>query len=142
MTVTRLDPGTALVVIDLQRGILGTPTVHPLGDVVARAASLAAAFRRHRLPVVLVSVDGAPPGRRTERARPRMALSAGWTDLLPELDRQPEDHAVTKRTPGAFTATGLEAHLRACGVTQVVIRRRGDERRRGGHRAPRLRPRL
>ncbi len=117
MTVTTLDPGTALVVIDLQRGVLGTPTVHPLGDVVARAAALAAAFRRHRLLVVLVSVDGAPPGR-TELTRPRMARPDGWTDLLPELDRQPEDHAVTKRTPGAFTATGLEAHLRACGVTR------------------------
>jgi len=28
---------------------------------------------------------------------------------------------VTKYTPGAFTNTGLEAHLRALGVTQVVI---------------------
>lgn len=28
---------------------------------------------------------------------------------------------MTKHTPGAFTNTGLEAHLKALGVTQVVI---------------------
>jgi nicotinamidase-related amidase len=37
------------------------------------------------------------------------------------LNRQPQDHLVTKHTPGAFTNTGLEAHLKALGVTQVVV---------------------
>ena len=46
---------------------------------------------------------------------------AGWTDLIPELNQQPQDHLVTKRTWGAFTNTDLEAHLKALGVTQVVI---------------------
>jgi nicotinamidase-related amidase len=46
---------------------------------------------------------------------------AGWTDLVPELNRQPQDHLVTKRTWGAFTNTDLEAHLKTLGVTQVVI---------------------
>ena len=46
---------------------------------------------------------------------------AGWTDLVPELNQQPEDHTVTKRTWGAFTRTGLEEHLKKLGVTQVVI---------------------
>ena len=50
-----------------------------------------------------------------------MQFPAGWTDLIPELNQQPQDHVVTKHTPGAFTNTGLEAHLTALGVTQVVI---------------------
>jgi nicotinamidase-related amidase len=50
-----------------------------------------------------------------------MELPPGWTDLIPELNQQPQDHAVTKHTPGAFTNTGLEARLRSAGVTQVVI---------------------
>jgi nicotinamidase-related amidase len=37
------------------------------------------------------------------------------------LDRQPQDHVVTKRTWGAFTATGLEAHLKRLNVTQIVL---------------------
>jgi nicotinamidase-related amidase len=42
-------------------------------------------------------------------------------DLVPELNQQPQDHLVTKRTWGAFANTGLEAHLKTLGVTQVVI---------------------
>jgi nicotinamidase-related amidase len=45
----------------------------------------------------------------------------GWADLLPELDQQPGDIGVTKRTWGAFASTDLEAQLKALGVTQVVI---------------------
>ena len=63
MTLTTLDPITALVVIDLQKGIVGMTTAHAAADIVARAAELARAFRRHRLPVVLVNVTGGAPGR-------------------------------------------------------------------------------
>ena len=34
MTVTTLDPNTALIVIDLQKGIVALPTVHPSAKVV------------------------------------------------------------------------------------------------------------
>ena len=120
MAATTLDPKTALIIIDLQRGIVNYPTVHPLAEVVQQAGALAEAFRRRGLPVVLVNVDGRPPGR-TEQARNPGTLPADWTELLPELNRQPEDWTVTKRTAGAFTRTGLEERLRAAGVTQVVV---------------------
>jgi nicotinamidase-related amidase len=120
MTVTAIDPNTALLVIDLQKGIASLPTVRPVAEVVTRAGALADAFRRRRLPVVLVNVDAGAPGR-TEQARRLPEFPAGWTDLLPELNRQPHDHVVTKQTWGAFTNTGLEAHLKTLGVTQVVI---------------------
>ena len=120
MAITALDPNTALIVIDLQKGIVTNPSVHPIGEVVKHAAALADAFRRHRLPVVLVHVGGGAPGR-TEHARPSGEFPAGWTDLVPELNQQPEDHTVTKRTWGAFTNTGLDEYLKKLGVTQVVI---------------------
>ena len=120
MALTTLDPITALIVVDLQRGIVGLPSVPSMGDVVERSCTLAAAFRRHRLPVVLVNVDGGAPGR-TERPRAGGPFPDGWTALIPELDRQPEDIAVTKRTWGAFASTDLESRLRSRGVTQVVI---------------------
>ena len=118
--MTTLDPITALIVIDLQKGIVGMPTAHPAADIVARAAELARAFRRHRLPVVLVNVTGGAPGR-AEQARSTAGRPADWTELVPELDRQPTDHAETKRTWGAFTNTGLREYLEKRGVTQVVI---------------------
>ncbi len=120
MTVTTLDPKTALVVIDLQKGIVTRSTAHPMGEVVKHASALADAFRRHGLPVVLVNVAGGAPGR-TGQARNLGELPADWTELLPELNRQPGDHTVTKRTWGAFTGTDLEQHLRKLGVTQAVI---------------------
>jgi nicotinamidase-related amidase len=120
MALTTLDPKTALVVIDLQKGIVSLSTVHPTAEVVKHASALADAFRRHSLPVVLVNVAGGAPGR-TEQARSRGERPAGWADLVPELNQQPEDHTVTKRTWGAFTNTDLEEHLRKRGVTQVVI---------------------
>jgi nicotinamidase-related amidase len=43
------------------------------------------------------------------------------TDFLPELDQQPGDIVVTKRTWGAFAGTDLEDRLKALGVTQVVV---------------------
>ena len=120
MTVTTLDPKTALIVIDLQKGIVARPAAHPIDDVVTHCVALTEAFRGRGLPVVLVNVAGGARGR-TEQPRAPMDLPAGWTDLIPQLNRQPRDHVVTKHTPGAFTNTGLEAHLRALGVTQVVI---------------------
>jgi hypothetical protein len=37
VTVTALDPKTALVIIDLQKGIVSLPTVHPVAEVVKHA---------------------------------------------------------------------------------------------------------
>ncbi|SHG30999.1 isochorismatase family protein [Bradyrhizobium erythrophlei] len=120
MPLTTLDPKTAVVIIDLQKGIVAMPTVHPTADVIARSRALADAFRARGLPVVLVNVEGTAPGR-TEQPRHAGPFPDGWTDLVPELNRQPDDIAVTKRTWGAFPSTDLERQLKARGVTQVVI---------------------
>jgi nicotinamidase-related amidase len=120
MPVTTLDPKTALVVIDLQKGIVGMPTAHPTSDIVRHAAALADAFRARGLPVVLVNVAGGAPGR-AETPRRLDGMPEGWTDLVPELRVQPQDIRVTKHTWGAFASTDIDARLRHSGITQVVI---------------------
>ena len=121
MALTILDTNTALLVVDLQKGIVGLTPDQPIADVVDRARALIDAFRRQGLPVVLINVAGGAPGR-TEQPRPNLdALPEGWTDLIPQLDRQPGDIVVTKRTWGAFASTDLEQRLKAIGVTQVVV---------------------
>ncbi|KFG95398.1 hydrolase [Burkholderia paludis] len=120
MSATRLDPHTALVVIDLQKGIVALPTAHPVEPVIAQTRELLDAFRARGLPVVLVNVAGGAPGR-TEQAPRTAPLPADWAELLPELNRQPSDHLVTKKTWGAFTGTDLDAYLKAAGVTQIVL---------------------
>jgi nicotinamidase-related amidase len=124
---TVLDPGSALIVIDLQVGVVAVPVVHPIDDVIQRTVELADAFRRHSLPVVLVNVAGRPPGRTESSPAPAQSpggsarFADGWTELVPALNQQPSDHLVTKMSAGAFTNTGLDGYLKSRGVTQVVI---------------------
>ena len=120
MPLTKLDDSCALIVIDMQKGILGMPTVHPTGEIVERSAQLARAFRERGLPVVLVNVSGRAPGR-TDAGLPQFPLPPDWMDLVPELDRQPSDVTITKQRWGAFLGTSLDEELRSRGVTQVVI---------------------
>jgi len=91
----------ALVVIDLQKGIVAVPAVHPIDEIVQRAPSLATAFRRHGLPVVLDNATGRAPGR-TEAVRPSSIPPSNWADLADELDAQPDDYRVTKQRWGAI----------------------------------------
>ena len=120
MPVTTLDPKTALIILDLQKGIAGYPMLHPFADVVARSNDLARAFRAKGQPVVLVTVDDTPPGR-TEQSRGTPSRPADFAELVPELERQPSDILIVKKSGGAFATTDLDTRLRALGVTQVVL---------------------
>jgi nicotinamidase-related amidase len=120
-----LDPRTtALVLIDLQNGILGRPLAPVLAqDLVARGKGLAEKFRAAGAPVVLVNVK--PPLHGPERkvdeptALPKV-LPAGFADLAPGL-AAPGDILVTKSTWGAFFRTDLDAELRKRGVRTIVL---------------------
>lgn len=120
MPLTILDSRTALIVVDLQKGIVGSPVARPFNDAVERSRALIDAFRAMGLPIVLVNVTGGAPGRTEQPPRQRFYFE-GWADLVPELGRQSGDIVVTKRTWGAFASTDLESRLKAEGVTQVVV---------------------
>lgn len=120
MTLTRLDQNTALIVVDLQKGIADMAGADLIAPVVERSVALIHAFRRHDLPVVLVNVAGSASGR-TEVGRPMGKPPEGFIELLPELGQQPGDIAVTKYSWGAFATTDLEARLKALDMTQVVV---------------------
>ncbi len=123
MAVTTLDAKTALVLVDLQKGARRRTELgpNPLELVAQRAGRMAQAFRRCGLPVVLVNVDGGAPGRTDKGLGHAHDRPADAMDFVPELDQQPQDHVVTKRTWGAFTGTDLDDFLRGQGVTHVVI---------------------
>jgi nicotinamidase-related amidase len=121
MALTTLDLNTALIVVDLQQGIVGGKFLHPMDEVVERTRALLDAFRASNLAVVLVNAAGRAPGRTEQGARSNVSFAEGWMDLLPELDQQPGDLVVTKRSWGAFATTDLEHQLKARGVTQVVV---------------------
>ena len=120
MTLSTIDPMTALVVIDLQKSVMQLPTAHSSADIVDRAAELAREFRRHSLPVVLVTAIAGAPGRTESRpsTAPRPPDAA---ELAPGLEAQSSDHLVRKQRWGAFYQTDLDEHLRELGVTQIVL---------------------
>ena len=120
MPLTTLDTTAALIVIDLQKGITALPLVHPAGEIVARSAQLARVFRERGLPVVLVNVTAAAPGR-TDAGPRTFAFPDDWTDFVPELEQQPDDYIVSKQRVGAFIGTSLDETLRQRDVTQVFL---------------------
>ena len=120
MPLTILDPRTALIVVDLQKGLRNIPSLHPMADVIDHTCQLIEAFRKQKLPVALVNVAGTAPGR-TEEPRRHRDHPADFSELIAELHPHPDDILITKRTSGAFATTDLEARLKARGVTQVVL---------------------
>ncbi|HVV07845.1 hydrolase [Amycolatopsis sp.] len=127
MAITTLDPKTALVVIDLQQGIMGIPGApHSVSDVLARTVELADAFRARDLPVVLVRVTSSPDGAdatpgRTDTPPRAQTPPPGWDEVVAELSGNPGDILVTKRNWSAFYGTDLDLQLRRRGVTQIVL---------------------
>ncbi len=119
---------TALILIDLQKGIVGLPVAPHSGQaVLATSKALASRFRAAGAPVVLVNVAFSPDfgdALKTPVDRPPQlppgGFPEGWTDLAEGL-AEPSDLRVTKRQWGAFYGTDLDLQLRRRGVTTVVI---------------------
>jgi len=124
-----LEPGrTALVVIDLQRGIVAAPAApNPASDVVAHAAAIAAALRAAGGTVVLVHVTPSADGRDALRpqtdtpASQRGPLPPDWAEIVPELGPEPGDIVITKRQWGAFYGTELDLQLRRRGIDTILL---------------------
>ncbi|AYG62989.1 isochorismatase family protein [Rhizobium jaguaris] len=121
MALTTLDRKTALIVVDLQKGIIDAPFIEPIVPVIDRSATLLRAFRKRNLPVILVNAAGGAPGRTEQPRRHTEPLPVGFTDFIPQIDQQPTDIVVTKRSWGAFATTDLDYRLKFLDVTQVVI---------------------
>jgi len=123
--ITALDEKTALVLIDLQKGLSQFPTVHPFKDVVANAATLVEAFHKAGLPVVLVNVD--PRNSKAFAVRKEPAnftmppIQDEFVQIVAELGAKPDDIYVTKTAWGAFATTNLDEKLKALGVTGIVL---------------------
>lgn len=113
---------TALVVIDLQEGILpfaGGP--YTANEVVARAARLAEKCRANGSPVVMVRVgwsdDYAEALKQpVDAATPAHALPENWWTWPTALGKKDSDLEVTKRQWGAFTAPSWNYNF-AAGVS-------------------------
>ncbi|MEU2257572.1 isochorismatase family protein [Nocardia xishanensis] len=124
MPVASFD-NTALVLIDLQRGIVERPTVRPVRDVLRQSVRLAKAFRANRLPVVVVRVEwsedsGDLPPVACDRPGPAAAPRPPFGEIPAELVDL-ADVFITKRHWGAFTGTELDLQLRRRRIDRLVL---------------------
>jgi nicotinamidase-related amidase len=123
-----LDPNTtALVVIDLQKAIVARETApRPASEIVTENARLAARFRAAGALVILVRVAFSDDDRDrlkspAEETPPPGPFPPDFSELAPELDRQPSDLVITKKQWGAFYGTELELQLCRRGIRTIVL---------------------
>jgi nicotinamidase-related amidase len=125
----RLDPRTtALVLIDLQRGVLPfAQGPYNSDQVLAASAGLARRFRAAGAPVALVRIgfsDGLPELLRQPTDQPPPigdSLPADWWEQPAELEAAPTDIQIIKRHWGAFHGTELDLQLRRRGIATLVL---------------------
>jgi nicotinamidase-related amidase len=119
---------TALVAIDLQRGILTRQTTpHSAADVLKRSAQIADACRKAGALVVLVRVAFSPDQRdrlippADDMAAATSQMPPDFADLAPELGPKPGDLVITKRQWNAFYGTELDLQLRRRGIRTLIF---------------------
>jgi len=108
MTTLENRPSTALLVVDIQNGVV--EGAHERDAVVKNVGSLVERARRERVPVVWVqhSDDGLPRG------------SDGWR-IVPELSPDDAEQLVEKSFGDSFEDTTLESVLAGLAVGRLVV---------------------
>jgi nicotinamidase-related amidase len=123
-----IDPKTtALVLIDLQRGIMARDTKpYTAAQVVEQAARLAKRFREAGSLVALVHVkfasdfsDRLDPA--ADSPAPATPVPPEWSEIVPELGSDPQDVIIRKRNWGAFYGTALDLELRRRNIRTIVL---------------------
>ncbi len=120
---------TALVIIDLQKGIASQGRKlepYSASTVVSNAARLADVFRSNNAPVFLVHVsskDGKDMLSPIVENQPSWGgqRSEDWDELVDELKQSKSDIIITKRQWGAFHGTELDLQLRRRGIKNIVL---------------------
>ncbi len=119
---------TAIVVIDLQKGITAMPTEpYPVDVVVSNAVKLVQAFRDNKMPVFLVHVGPSPDnqdGLKPLSDQPMQIsgqMPADWMEFIPAIGPEPTDLIIHKRQWGAFYGTELDLQLRRRKIETIVL---------------------
>ncbi len=108
MSTLENRPNTALLVVDVQNGVIKNAHTHD--TVVANIASIVKKARRERVPVVWVQHSDEQLARGSE----------GWR-IVADLARSDAEPLVEKRYGDAFEDTTLETVLTASGVGRLVV---------------------
>jgi nicotinamidase-related amidase len=120
---------TAIVVIDLQKGITSRETQpYSSKDVIKNTAQLLEVFRKNNMPVFLVRVSTSFDSKDRINVATDITWSGGtgqmpadWSEIVPELMSQTSDFIITKKQWGAFYGTDLDLQLRRRKIDTIVL---------------------
>ena len=118
---------TAIVVIDLQKGITSRETQpYSAKTVIENTAQLLKVFRKNNMPVFLVRVASSPDQKDrlnviTDTTWSGGQMPADWSALVPELGKEDSDFVITKKQWGAFYGTELDLQLRRRKIDTIVL---------------------
>ena len=119
---------TAIVVIDLQKGITSRETQpYSAKTVIENTAKILKVFRKNNMPVFLVRVATSPD----QKDRLNVITDTTWgggnqmpadrSELVPELEKEDSDFVITKKQWGAFYGTELDLQLRRRKIETIVL---------------------
>jgi len=117
----------ALVVIDLQKGIVGNRTLapHTSDIVVSNAAKLADTCRKKNIPVMLVHVKPTPATSLKVDSDTSVQFktppSVDWAEFVTEIGSKETDVIITKQQWGAFYGTDLDLQLRRRNIDTIIL---------------------
>lgn len=117
---------TALVLVDLQKGILALPVApRASSEVLANATRLIRHFRERGGLVVLVRVSPSPDlkdrlQQPADAPMPAHVPPPDWAAFPAEMDGH-DGLIITKRQWGAFYGTELDLQLRRRGIRTIVL---------------------
>lgn len=112
-SVSGVGIGDALLVVDMQQGLLQGDPKHQLPQVIERINRLAARIRQRSGSVIFIQHSG-PPGDLFE------PHSAGW-QLLDGVERTPSDRVVGKTLNDPFFESSLKAELDELRTVRVLV---------------------
>ena len=118
---------TALIVIDLQKGIVSMQTEpQPSKVVIENAVKILIKARSKNMPVFLVHVTPSPDLKDalrpvSETSYQMSKYDSSWSEFVPELKIQPSDFIITKHQWGAFYGTELDLQLRRRGIDTIIL---------------------
>lgn len=108
MTTLKDRPNTALLVVDVQNGVVAS--AHQRDAVVANVSSLVEKARREQVPVVWV-----------QHSDEQLARGSDTWRIVPELAPGAAEPLVEKRYGDSFEDTSLETVLSDLGVGRLVV---------------------
>lgn len=118
---------TAVIVIDLQKGITSTPTApHPSNVVIENTVKILTEALRKSMPAFLVHVTPSPDLKDalhpvSETTFQSSGYNPSWSEFVPELNIHPSDFLILKHQWVAFYGTELDLQLRRRRIDTIIL---------------------